>query len=144
MTTHTPGLSERMPKRRMGGKLRNNFPSGRPKKISKGPVDHTKKWVELWLAALSLCRAPIGRLYVCYISQLLGDSFSVSQQPPICEFPSHSSLVHIHTIKPSSVTNTLSLQPQPGAVWLCSLWVCSTNGAHKNAGIFRYLSYLQR
>ena len=26
------------------------------------------------------------------ISQLLGDSFSVSQQPPICEFPSHSSL----------------------------------------------------
>ena len=39
MTTHTPGLSERMPKRRMGGKLRNNFPSGRPKKISKGPVD---------------------------------------------------------------------------------------------------------
>ena len=26
------------------------------------------------------------------ISQLLGDSFSVSLQPPICEFPSHSSL----------------------------------------------------
>ena len=26
------------------------------------------------------------------ISQLLGDSFSASQQPPICEFPSHSSL----------------------------------------------------
>ena len=78
--------------RRMGRKLRNNFPSGRPKKMSKGPVDHTKKWVELWLAALSPCRTPIGRLHVCYISQLLGDSFSVSQQPPICEFPSHSSL----------------------------------------------------
>ena len=27
------------------------------------------------------------------ISQLFGDSFSVSQQPPICEFPSHSSLI---------------------------------------------------
>ena len=27
------------------------------------------------------------------ISQLLGDSFSVSQQPPICELPSHSSLI---------------------------------------------------
>ena len=27
------------------------------------------------------------------ISQLLGDSFSVSQQPPICELPSHYSMV---------------------------------------------------
>ena len=57
-----------------------------------------KKWVELWLAAVSPCRAPIGRLYVCYISQLLGDSFSVSQQPPICEFPSHSSLLQLDII----------------------------------------------
>ena len=77
----------------MGRKLRNNFPSGRPKKMSKGPVDHTKKWVELWLAALSPCRTPIGRLHVCYISQLLGDSFSVSQQPPSRDACSHYSMV---------------------------------------------------
>ena len=47
---------------RMGTLVRNNFLSGRPKKMSKGPVDHTKKWVELWLAAVSPCRAPISRL----------------------------------------------------------------------------------
>ena len=29
--------------------------------MSKGPVDHTKKWVELWLAAVLLCNAPIGQ-----------------------------------------------------------------------------------
>ena len=88
---------------RMGTMVRNNFLSGRPKKLErvrstkkmrKGPVDQTKKWVELWwLAAVSPCRAPIGRLHVCYISQLLRDSFSVSQQPPIWEPPSHNSMV---------------------------------------------------
>ena len=77
----------------MGRKLRNNFPSGWSKKLSKSPVDHTKKWVVLWLAAVSPCRAPIGRLSVCNISQLLRDSFSVSQQLPICEPPSHYSMV---------------------------------------------------
>ena len=46
----------------MGTPVRNNFLSGRQKKMSKGLVDHTKKWVELWLAAVSLCRAPIGWL----------------------------------------------------------------------------------
>ena len=30
--------------------------------MSKGLVDHTKKWVELWLAAVLLCHAPIGQL----------------------------------------------------------------------------------
>ena len=52
---------------------------------------------------MSPCRAPIGwlsplpclitrHLHVCYISQLLRDSFSVSQQPPIWEPPSHDSM----------------------------------------------------
>ena len=31
--------------------------------------------------------------YFIYISQLLRDSFSVSQQPPICEPPSHYSMI---------------------------------------------------
>ena len=47
---------------RMGTPVRNNFLSGQPKEMSKGPVDHTKKWVELWLAAVSPCRTHIGRL----------------------------------------------------------------------------------
>ena len=80
------------PHGRMGTLVRNNFLSGRPKKMSKGPVDHTKKWVELWLAAVLPCRTPIGRLHVCYISQLFRESLSVSQQPPIWEPPSHSSM----------------------------------------------------
>ena len=45
-------------------------------------------------------------LLFIYISQLLGDSFSVSQQPPICEFPSHSSLV-------TEVVIILGLDPGP-------------------------------
>ena len=35
------------------------------------------------------------QLHVCYISQLLRDSFSVSQQPPIWEPPSHYSMTNI-------------------------------------------------
>ena len=55
------------------------------------------------MAAVSPSRATIGRLsplpclvtwhlHVCYISQLLRDSFSVSQQPPNWEPPSHYSM----------------------------------------------------
>ena len=57
------------------------------------PHPDSKYNKSVWLAAVSPCRAPIGRLsplpclitwqlHVCYISQLLRDSFSVSQQPP--------------------------------------------------------------
>ena len=76
--------------RRMGRKLRNNFPSGRPKKMSRGPVDHTKKWVELWLAAVSPCRAPIGRLSPlhCLITSpsCWGTHFLYLSNPPSVSF----------------------------------------------------------
>ena len=68
------------------------------------PHPESKYNKSVWLAAVSPCRTPIGRLspllclitrrlHVCYISQLLRDSFSIFQQPPIWKPPSHYSMV---------------------------------------------------
>ena len=81
---------------RMGTPVRNNFLSGRPKKMSKGPVYNTKKMSRVVIG----CHVAMPRSHWSAvstplfnnISQLLRDSFSVTKQPPICEFPSHSSL----------------------------------------------------
>ena len=62
------------------------------------------------MAAVSPCCTFIGRLsplpclitrqlHVCYISQLLRDSFSVSQQPPIWELPSHYSMISSQSLE---------------------------------------------
>ena len=54
-------------------------------------VNHTD-WLSCRRAALLLVGCP--HSLVCYISQLrLRDSFSVSQQPPIWEPPSHYSMI---------------------------------------------------
>ena len=85
------------------------------------PHPDSKYNKSMWLADVSPCHAPIGRLsplpclitqqlHVCYISQLLRDSFSVSQQPPIWEPPSHYSMIQCtgavmaggHSSQPSS------------------------------------------
>ena len=64
--------------------------------MSKGPVDHTKKMSRVVIGChVGMPRShwsAVSTLLFDNISQLLRDSFSVSQQPPICEFPSHSSL----------------------------------------------------
>ena len=71
------------------------------------PHPDSKYNKSMLLAAVSQCHASIiGRLsplpclitwqlHVCYISQLLRDSFSVSQQPPIWEPPSHYSMTQV-------------------------------------------------
>ena len=49
--------------------------------------------------------SPLSCLYTIYMSQLLRDSFSVSQQPPIWEPPSHYSMIYTT----ASLTKILSL-----------------------------------
>ena len=73
-------------------------------KITSHPVDHTKKWVKLWLAAVSPCRAPIGRLspLSCLFTSLScwGTHFLYLSNPPsgnlLPIIPCfHSSILHV-------------------------------------------------
>ena len=71
--------------------------------MSKGPVAHTKKMsrVVIGCRVAMQCShwSAVSTPLFDNISQLLRDSFSETQQPPICEFPSHSSLQLRHYAK---------------------------------------------
>ena len=108
----------------MGRKLRNNFSSGRPKKMSKGPVDQTKKWVELWLAAVSPCRAPIGQLSplpCLYTSpSCWGTHFLYLSNPPLVSFLPILLCLKCLTYDMSWQQSTQWLQ----WLWWGKLWCC--------------------
>ena len=64
--------------------------------MSKSPVDHTKKMSRVVIGCLAAMPrshwSAVSTPLFDNISQLLRDSFSVSQEPPIWEPPSHYSM----------------------------------------------------
>ena len=93
----------------MGTPMPNKFSYLQPRPDGKYTTyDHAQMANTWWLVSWDLMRCETNRRRVSdnnNISQLLRDAFSVSQQPPIWEPPSHYSMIYTTT----SLTKILSL-----------------------------------